>query len=174
MMASETVFRGHRFRVDRVMQATAAGERARDIVRHPGSVVILPLVSATEVCLIENYRVAVDRRLLELPAGTLEPGENPDACADRELQEETGYRATQIERLHAFYAAPGISDEKMHLFLATGLLPGAAAREAGEEIENRVVPLSEALAMIADERIVDAKTIVGLLYYDVLRRQRGA
>lgn len=174
MQPSETVFRGHRFRVDRVLQPTPSGPRPRDIVRHPGSVVILPLVSATEVCLIENHRVAVERTLLELPAGTLEPGEDPAACANRELQEETGYRATQIERLHAFYAAPGISDEKMHLYLATGLLPGTAQREAGEEIENLVVPLADALAMIAEERIVDAKTIVGLLYYDVLRRQRGA
>ena len=161
MSKSETVFEGVRFNIERVWQ----GERPRDVMRHPGAAVILPLVDEDHVCLIKNYRIAVEQTLLELPAGTLEPNEPPEITAGRELEEETGYRADKVELLSTYYPSPGVMDEKMYMYLATGLTMYAPAREEGEEIENHVVTLEEAKAMIQDGRIADGKTIAGLLFY---------
>lgn len=161
MKLPETVFEGVRFNVERVWQ----GERPRDVMRHPGAAVILPLVDNNHVCLIKNYRISVDQTLLELPAGTLEPNEPPEVTAGRELEEETGYRAEKIELLSAYYPSPGVMDERMFMYLATGLTMHAPAREEGEEIENHIVTLDEAKAMIQDGRIADGKTIAGLLFY---------
>ncbi|TWT90321.1 ADP-ribose pyrophosphatase [Pseudobythopirellula maris] len=153
-----------RFRVVERLQTTASGdERPRQVVEHPGAVVILPLLAGGRVCLIRNRRIAVDDTLLELPAGTLEPPEPPIECARRELIEETGYRAGRIEPTPPFWMSPGILSERMHAFVAQDLSEGPAAREPGEEIENHIVPLSEALAMCHDGRIEDAKTLVMLL-----------
>ncbi len=127
---------------------------------------IVPMVDAQHVCLIRNYRLAVGATLIELPAGTLEPGEDPAATARRELTEETGYRADQLEHLCSFFLSPGILDERMYVYVATGLTAGQPAREACEEIENHVVCWEEALTMIAEGRIEDAKTIASLLIYD--------
>ncbi len=143
----------------------------KETVQHPGAVAILPLVDDDHVCLIRNYRVAVDRTLVELPAGTLEPGEDPAATASRELIEETGYRAASIEKLRDFTMSPGILNERMHLYLARKLTAGEMALEAGEEIETLVVPWDEALRMVFDGSIEDAKTLVGLMHYDYLRRE---
>jgi len=139
-------------------------------IHHPGAVTIVPRLDDDRVCLIRNHRVATGKTLIELPAGTLEPGEPPAETARRELIEETGYRAGSIRRLHAFFTSPGILDERMVLFVAEQLTPGASAREPGERIENLVVPFQEALAMIDDGRIEDAKTLVGLLVYERMRR----
>ena len=161
-----------KFRVVRETQTTRSGKaKTREIVRHPGACVIVPLLDDGRVCLIRNFRIAVGQTLIELPAGTLEPPEPPHVTAERELIEETGYRAAKIEFLHAFYLSPGILDEKMHLYLATGLTPGQTAREEGEEIENWLVPWHEAVSMIFDGKIQDAKTIVGLLWVDRLKKQ---
>jgi ADP-ribose pyrophosphatase len=143
----------------------------RAIIRHPGAVVILPLVDANHVCLIRNFRIAIDRTLVELPAGTLEPPEPPLAAARRELAEETGFRAEQFRQLHAFYPSPGILDERMVLVLATGLTPGAPARQPDEAIQNTIVDWDTALTMVDDQTIQDAKTIIGLLYYERIRRR---
>jgi ADP-ribose pyrophosphatase len=163
----ETLLETKRFCVVRTSETGRDGKpHSREIIRHPGAVTVIPLLDDGRVCLVENYRVAVGETLIELPAGTLEPGEDPRECAARELQEETGYRAQRVELLHAFYLSPGILDERMHLFLATGLTPGDPAREAGEQIKNLIVPWDEALNLVHTRRIQDAKTIVGLLYYD--------
>ncbi|PQO27938.1 NUDIX hydrolase [Blastopirellula marina] len=161
MKSPETVFEGVRFNIERVWQ----GKRPRDVMRHPGAAVILPLVDDNHVCLIKSYRISVDQTLLELPAGTLEPNEPPEVTASRELEEETGYRAEKIELLTGYYPSPGVMDERMFMYLATGLTMHAPAREEGEEIENHVVTLDEAKAMIQDGRIADGKTIAGLLFY---------
>jgi ADP-ribose pyrophosphatase len=159
-----------RFRVESIERTTPDGTvRRREVVRHPGAVTILPLVDAEHICLIRNYRVSVQRTLIELPAGTLEPNEDPAATAARELIEETGYRAGRIEKLHEFLLSPGILDERMHLYLATDLTPGETAREPGEEIENLVVNWTTALEWVRRGQIEDAKTIVGLLLYQALR-----
>lgn len=158
-------YEGVRFAVDRVVH----DGRQRDIVRHPGAAVILPIVGSDQICLIRNYRVSVEEALIELPAGTLEPNEPPEVTAARELTEETGYVADSVELLMQFYPSPGIMDERMFVYIATGLIAGAPAREAGEEIENLVVSRGEALAMIGDGRIKDGKTIAALLFYERFR-----
>jgi ADP-ribose pyrophosphatase len=162
---------GSRFHVEEVEQLLPDGAtRTRQIVRHPGAVTILPLLDDGRVCLIRNFRISVEQTLIELPAGTLEPNEDPARTAERELIEETGYRAQSIAPLASFYLSPGILDERMHLFLATGLESVGAAREPGEQIENFVVPWPQAMDLIFQGAIQDAKTIVGLLYYDRLKR----
>ena len=168
----ETLLTTSKFHVVRETVTTGAGQtKTREIVRHPGACVIVPLLDDGRVCLIRNWRIAVGKTLIELPAGTLEPPEPSHVAAERELIEETGYRAAKIEFLHAFFLSPGILDEKMHLYLATGLTAGETAREEGEEIENWLVPWNEAIAMIFRGEIEDAKTIVGLLWVDHLRKQ---
>lgn len=160
----ELLLTARRFEVRRATHQHADGHiLSREVIRHPGSVVIIPCVDEQHVCLIRNYRISVNQTLIELPAGTLEPRDEPPLeCARRELIEETGYAATQWRELTAFYAAPGILDEKMYLFLAQNLTLGSPAREADEEIENLVVTWDEAIQMTRDGRIHDAKTIVGL------------
>lgn len=167
-----SLFQGKRFCVERVVQTASDGTvHAREIVRHPGAVTILPILGDGRVCFVENYRVSVEQRLVELPAGTLEPGEDPRDTAHRELAEETGYRAAQMRLLTTFYMSPGILDEKMFLFLATSLEPGPMALEAGEDIRVQLRTWEEALAMTRDGRIQDAKSVAGLLYYQAFGRQ---
>ncbi|MCA9150607.1 MAG: NUDIX hydrolase [Planctomycetales bacterium] len=162
----ELLYTGKRFQVKRATRTRPDGSiLQKEVIRHPGSVVIVPIVDTDHVCLIRNFRMAAGRTLIELPAGTLESQEPPLTCAMRELIEETGYRAAVMEELTAFYAAPGMFDEYMHLFVAKDLTPGDAAREPDEEIENLVVPLAEALQMIQRGDICDAKTMIGLLLY---------
>jgi ADP-ribose pyrophosphatase len=169
MNTPEILFRGTRFWVERVYQVTPDGTRhAREIVRHPGAVVIVPLLADGRLCFVENYRVAVEQTLIELPAGTLEPGEDPAETARRELAEETGYRAGQIEHLLSFYTSPGILDEHMYLYLATGLQPGPTALEAGEDLQPLLIPWDEALALVRQGRIRDGKTLVALGYLQLL------
>jgi ADP-ribose pyrophosphatase len=169
---SRVVLQARRFQVLQVSRRDASGStHTYDIIKHPGSVVILPLVAPDQVCLIRNYRVAVGETLWELPAGTLEPSEDPAKCAHRELIEETGYRAGKIEKLCEFFVSPGILHERMHLFLASDLSKGAAAPESGEEIEPRVMSLDDALRMIETGEVHDAKTLIGLLLYDRLQKQ---
>lgn len=135
-------------------------------IEHPGSVAILPLVGENRVCLIQSRRLTVNKTLLEIPAGTREPNENPLETARRELAEETGYRADEFDELAAFYPSPGITNERMWIFVARRLTPGDPAREANEEIENLVVDWLDAMKMLDRGEIVDAKTIVALLTYD--------
>jgi ADP-ribose pyrophosphatase len=171
----EEILVGRRFRVVRHRQRLPDGsEHIRETVQHPGAVAILPMVDDDHVCLIRNYRIAVDRTLIELPAGTLEPGEDPAVTAERELIEETGYRAARIEKLREFTMSPGILNERMHLYLASGLQLGQSALEAGEQIETFVVPWQQAMQMVYDGTIEDAKTLVGLMHYDHLRRSGQA
>lgn len=170
----QTLLIAKRFAVVRRRFATPQGKQCEhDSVQHPGAVTIVPILPDGRVCLIRNYRVAVGQTLIELPAGTLEPGEPPAQTAARELQEETGYVAGKIERLAEILMSPGILNERMHLFLASGLTPGPTALEAGEQIEPLVVDWDAALAMVLDGTIQDAKTVAALLYHEQARRQRG-
>jgi ADP-ribose pyrophosphatase len=164
-----------RFRVVRHRETGPDGrEHVKETVQHPGAVAVLPILNDGRVCLIRNYRVAVGKTLIELPAGTLEPGEDPADNAKRELAEETGYTAASVEKLREFTMSPGILNERMYLFLARGLKAGKAALEPGEQIEPLVVPWSEAMRMVVDGSIEDAKTLVGLFHYDrVLGEQQA-
>lgn len=166
MSRSDILFQGWRFRVERAVQVTPDGaEHVREVIRHPGAAVILPLLDDGRICLQRNYRVAVGQTLIELPAGTLEPNEDPAETARRELAEETGYRAGRIEHLVTFWTSPGILEERMHLYIARDLQLGEPALEAGEDIQPLLCTWDEAMAMIQRGEICDAKTLVGLMYY---------
>jgi len=143
----------------------SGGVQRREIAEVADAVVILPLLEDAQVVLIQNERFAVGQTLWELPAGTLEPDEDPAACAARELAEETGYEAQQIERLTAFYPSPGFCTEKLHAYRATGLKHVGQSLEETERITTHVVALDEAYAMVREGRIEDAKTIAALLYH---------
>jgi len=152
-----------KFRIER-RQYTLPGQDAitRDVVVHPGAVLILPLLEPDQVVLIRNYRYVAETELLELPAGTLEPGESPVACAARELEEETGYAAGLLEPLCQFYTTPGFTNEFMHAFIATNLRPTSQHLDENEQIRVETMRLAEALDATADGRIIDAKTIAAL------------
>jgi ADP-ribose pyrophosphatase len=140
-----------------------------EMIRHPGASAVLPFLSDPgtqdpQILLIRQYRYAADAYVLEVPAGRLEPGESPESCAHRELQEETGCTAERMERLTTVFTTPGFTDEKIHLFMATGLTRGEARREADEFVENVVMTLSRALTMIESGEISDGKTAVALMY----------
>ena len=167
----ERLLETRRFRVVRIPQPCADGTVAsREVVIHPGSVAVIPLVTPDEVCLVEVVRVAVGDTLLELPAGTLDREEPLAAAAARELAEETGYRAGTIEAAGSFWMSPGILRERMHLFVARDLTAGPQALEPGEQIRTRNVAWDEAVEMCLDGRTEDAKTIAGILLLDARRR----
>jgi ADP-ribose pyrophosphatase len=161
---SQLIYEGRivRFRVDTVVLPDGS-RSTREVIGTPGAVVIVPLTDDGQVRMVRQYRSAIGEYLLELPAGTLEPNESPEQAAPRELAEETGDRAARWRRLAGFYTVPGICDEYLHLFLATDLTPGQTNQEADEFIEVVTLPLSEALAMVRQGEIRDAKTIIGLL-----------
>lgn len=163
----EILLQTRRFNVVRQTYATSDGRRhTREIVKHPGAVTILPRLPGDRICLIRNDRVAVGRTLIELPAGTLEPGEDPAETARRELQEETGYAAGSMTRLCEFFMSPGILSERMVVFLATDLTPGEPRLEGGEQIEPFTATWAEAMELVATGQIEDAKTLAALLWYD--------
>lgn len=157
------LLQGARFNVHRMTLTGDDGRQyEREVVRHPGAVVLLPILDDGRVVMIENTRPTVAETLLELPAGTREPAEEAVVTAARELVEETGYRAGKLELLHEFYSAPGICDELMHLYLASELVAGDPNREATESIVNRIASRDEIRDWIAGGKIRDAKTLVGL------------
>jgi ADP-ribose pyrophosphatase len=160
-----------RFEVVEVQQPTAdGGSRPRQVILHPGAVLVIPLLEGDRVCLIRNERVAVGKTLIELPAGTIEPPDPSRDTAVRELQEETGFTACLWRELPGFFMSPGILCERMHVFVAEGLTAGDPSRESGENIDNLIVPWEQALRMVDRGEIEDAKTICGLLMWDRIRR----
>jgi len=166
MRPAKKIFQAKRFVVEEVEEVLPDGNRVvRNIVRHPGAVVILPLVCEDQICMIRTYRVAIDQWHLELPAGTLDKSLSPLQTAELELQEETGYRCASLTHVHTFAMSPGILDEKMHFFVAHGLTAGNAAPEEGEQIENRVLTWAQVDSLLRDKKIVDAKSIACLLWY---------
>lgn len=171
----KTTHDGRLFRVEIVQAADKDGRiHQREVVRHPGAVLIVPVLENDRVVLIVNQRIAVQKKLWELPAGKLEPGEPPDRAAARELAEETGYTAQFIRPLGRFYTSPGFADEQMHVFVAERLTPGNQQLDAGEEIEVQAITVDQALAMIDDHRIEDGKTIAALLMWDRQRHTAGS
>jgi ADP-ribose pyrophosphatase len=164
VLESRRVFSGRIIEVfsDRI-RAPDGAEGIREVVRHPGAAGIVAVLPGTRILLVEQYRYAIGRPLLEIPAGTLEKDESARACAERELREETGYRASRWRELVSFFPAPGTTDEVITVFLAEGLEKGEASPEPDEGIALRTLALREALERVRTKRIRDAKTIVGLL-----------
>ena len=140
-----------------------------EMIRHPGASAIVPFLgdpsgNDPQVLLIRQYRYAAEGYLYEIPAGRLDPGEQPLACAVRELKEETGCSAETVVQLFTMYTTPGFTDEKIHLFMATGLKTGESQHEADEFLDLQPMLLSRALQMIEAGEIQDAKTALGLLF----------
>lgn len=164
----QKVFQGRVFTVQiETITLPKGGEMRAEIVRHPGSVVIIPVTAAGEIVLVRQYRPAIGRSAWELPAGTLKDGENPEKAAIRECHEEIGMIASSVERLGAFFPTPGYCDEEMHFFRATGLRQPQSDDEAAqpdedEDIEPQPFSIEQLRAMIAAGEIIDLKTVAGL------------
>jgi ADP-ribose pyrophosphatase len=170
-MPREIVHTGRRIQVAIDTSVGPNGETIRrDAILHPGAVVILPVLTRDEICLLRNHRFVMNETLWEVPAGTVEPNEPLDACARRELLEETGYTAATWTYRGYLYASPGVMDEKLHLFIAEGLTPGAARPEADEQLEPVTVKFDDAVRMCLSGEIKDAKTIASILLWEKLRQ----
>lgn len=161
----------HRFldaHVDRV-RFPDGSEGEQVLIYHPGASAVVPFLSDPSgddptLLLLRQYRYAVGGNLWEIPAGRLEPGEAPDVCARRELREETGCTCTHLERMTSMWTTPGFTNEKIHLYRASGLTRGEAAREADEFMEVVPLPMTRVLRMIREGEITDAKTMVAILF----------
>ena len=168
LIEKQVIFDGAKLRLElHHLEDEETGRRyKREVVVHPGAVVVLGLLDDGRVLLIRNRRYAVGETLLELPAGTLEKHEDPMNCAGRELLEETGYLARRLKPIGTYYTSPGILSEKMYAYAAYDLQEQKSALEEGEEIELEPTPFEEALRMTGDGRIQDGKTIATLLMFD--------
>lgn len=145
--------------------------KVAEIIHHPGAVVLVPIDSEGKILLIQQWRRAVKEILLELPAGTLEEHEEPKGCALRELQEETGFTAEKLTKIGGFYTVPGFCNEYLHLFLAERLRPSPLPPDDDEAIRLISMTVKEALLAIEQNQIRDAKTIAGILWYNLLRKR---
>lgn len=167
------VFDGRVFRVTVESITLPRGDRLEaEIIRHPGSVVLIPVTDRGEIVLVRQYRPAIGRSAWELPAGSLARGEAPESAAVRECHEETGLIPAALVRLGAFFPTPGYCDEEMHFYRATGLrTPGpedpAARQDEDEDIEARPFPPDAIRAMIASGEIIDLKTVAGMTLLSV-------
>jgi ADP-ribose pyrophosphatase len=163
-LTSRLVYDGKLVKLYRDEVELPDGQRSeREIVRHPGAVAMVPLLPNGEVLLVKQFRAAAQKVLLEIPAGTLEPGEDPLIAAARELQEEIGYKPGKLTRLGAEYTAPGYTTELIYLFLATDLTAASLAADADEFIEVARLPLDAALRRVIAGEIPDGKTQLALL-----------
>jgi ADP-ribose pyrophosphatase len=167
LTSSSRVFEGKilNLRVDNVRLAKPGRtvEATREVVEHAPTVVVVPLDGIGNVLLVEQYRHATGETLLEAPAGGMEPGESPEQAVARELQEETGYAPGRLERLGAFWIAPGWCNEYMHAYVARDLRPSRLAQEEDEDVHVVPVPLAQVKALIGSGRIHDVKSIAALL-----------
>jgi ADP-ribose pyrophosphatase len=172
LIESQQIFIGAIFNVDRDRLVEDDGtEVVREVVRHPGGAGGLPLFDDGRVALVKQYRHPTGRELLEIPAGRIEDGETPVACAAREIEQETGFRARYLEKLAEFYSTPGFCEEKLHVYLATELLPVPRDLDHDEFVEIVYLPLVEAVEMARDGRIEDSKTIIALFLAQLKMQQ---
>lgn len=165
----------HGRKIDLALQAVQLSDgstQEREVVLHRGAVALVPMVDADHVCLVKNDRYAVGQTLIEVPAGTLDPDESPDTTAVRELAEETGYQAGRITRIAEWFVSPGFMSERMFLYLCEDLTPGPTSLQPDERLEPMIVAWNEAVRMVHDARIIDAKSMLAILLCDRLRGAR--
>ena len=143
----------------------------REIVKHPGAVAVIALTTDKKIVMVEQYRKAMDLSLIEIPAGKMEPGEDPIVTAARELEEETGYEAEKLDHLISFYTSPGFADEIIHLYIATNItkVENPRAGDEDEFVELHELTLEEAVKLVEEQRIYDAKTAYAVLYMQMKR-----
>ncbi|MBX3064305.1 MAG: NUDIX hydrolase [Anaerolineae bacterium] len=161
---SESIYSGRviKLQVDSVELPNGQTSK-REVIKHPGAVAMVPIDSDGRVIMVEQYRYTIGKMTLEIPAGTLKPDEDVVVCAERELQEETGYKPGKLVKLGAIYLAPGYSTELIHLFLATQLVESPLNMDEDEFIEVKRLSFSEIIAQIAEGKIQDAKTISAIM-----------
>ena len=171
-IGSEDIFDGVLLHVKRdTVKLPNGNEATREWIKHPGASSVIPLLPDGRIILVRQYRYPIDEVTLEVPAGKLDaPDEDPLVCAERELSEETGYTADKITKLTTIATTVGFSNEKIHLSIAEGLMPGKQHTDDDEFVNAAKVPLEEAVAMATDGRIVDAKSIVSILMLDRLQK----
>ncbi len=164
-LSSQEIFKGRivKLRVDQVLLPNGK-QSTREVIEHRGAVAILALDADDNVIMVKQYRKPIEQVLLEIPAGTLEPNEEPLVCAQRELREETGYAAGKWQKIVSYYSAPGFTNEELHLFLATDLSSGEIEPDEDEFVETVAIPLQQAYQSIFDGQIKDSKSIIGLQY----------
>lgn len=171
-LTEDVVWTGRIFNVDRLQVQLPDGRNAiRDVVRHPGAVAIVALTDEGHICLVRQYRTALGRVTVEIPAGKLDPGEDPLECASRELLEETGMLAEKIAYLTTIATSDGFTDELIHIYMATGLSFSKSSPDADEFINVDLVEVGELVDAVLDGRIEDAKTVVGALLCDAISRR---
>ena len=163
LLARKRIYEGRlvNLRQDAVVLSSGR-ETVREVVEHPNCVAIVAINSEDNVVMVRQFRKPVEGVLLEIPAGVIEPGEEPQECALRELEEETGYLAGKMERIGGFYSSPGYSTEFLYLFLATDLQKGSTHPDEDEIIEVVSIPWEQIPGLIAKGEVCDAKSIVGL------------
>lgn len=168
-LTEETAWTGRIFSVSRLHVELPDGREAvRDVVRHPGAVAVVALTDDGRICLVRQYRTAIDRVTVEIPAGKLDPGEDPLECAHRELLEETGYKAQKMAYLTTIATSAGFADEVIHLYMATGLEFDHSSPDADEFLNVDLVELPQFVDAVLDGRVEDAKTVVGALICDAV------
>jgi nudix-type nucleoside diphosphatase (YffH/AdpP family) len=173
VVSSELIFKGRVMEVYRDHIVEPSGIKAmREWVKHPGSVVVLPVFPDGRLLLIRQYRYAAAQEMWELVAGHKEPDEDYETGAHRELEEESGYTAKKMTKLLEFFPSPGFLSEKMVVFLAEGLTKGKSRQEEDEEIDQHIVTLAQAEDWIRTGKICDAKTVSGVLYYSKFARKQ--
>ncbi len=166
-VSEKHIYKGNIINVDNLTVTLPDGRQAtRDIVRHPGASVVVPLNEKGEVYMVRQFRKPIDAVTLEIPAGKLDPGEDPLICAKRELKEETGLEAKEIKHLVSIHSTPGFSNEVLHMYSATGLSEGESCADEDEFISTEKYPVADLIEMILNGKITDAKTIVGVLLAD--------
>lgn len=169
---SEIIYKGKvvTLKVDSIEEADGTSYK-REIVVHPGAVVMVPVADDGRLLLVKQWRQPTGKTLVELPAGTLEAGEPPEVCAERELQEEIGFKPAKLTKLGGFFSAPGFCTEYLHLFLAEGLTPNQMQADEDEHIEVLSISLEEALQLIDNGTICDAKSVAGILRYSIVKQK---
>jgi ADP-ribose pyrophosphatase len=165
-ISSKIAFDGRavRLRIDTVRTADGR-ESTREVVEHGDCVAIIPIDDNNNILLVNQFRKAIEKELLEVPAGGIEPGETPEAAVRREMQEETGYLPRKIQKLVGFYSAPGYCTEYLHVYLATDLVPGRLFAEDTKGIKVVRVPVGQVLPLITSGKVCDGKSIAGLLVF---------